>query len=131
MVESITSRQLAAMIEQLTLSTVVGIRNAFGQNDGMFDTTDRIDCQMLENIIENLLLILVVCDNVSIELRTQLISHRLDVHDIVTNLNRLHRRHFSIFLLLLFARFGNHISKAHQRRIVICPANATLVRAYK
>lgn len=112
----------------LTLSTIVRIHHAFGQNDRVINTALGIDGQMLENIIEYLLLILVVCDNVSIELRSQLISHSLDVHDVVANLNWLHGRHFGIFLLLLFAWLGDQVAKAHQRCVVACPTNAALVR---
>lgn len=54
---------------KLTLTTIIRIHIALCKNNWMWYTSIGIDTQTRENIIENLLLILVMCDNVLIELK--------------------------------------------------------------
>lgn len=52
-----------------TLSAIVWIRNTFSQHNGMIYTIFGINRKMLENIIEDLLLIMIVSDYISIKLQ--------------------------------------------------------------
>lgn len=73
----------------------------------MLNRSVGVNVQMFENVIENLFLIVIVGNDISIELGFQLKTHRFDVDDIVADLNWWCYRRFGIFLNAILARFGN------------------------
>lgn len=64
-----------------------------------------IDCQMLKDIIENLLLIVKMCDNIPIELTLQLKPELLDVRYVIANLNRW--QIIFVFFIAILSRLRN------------------------
>lgn len=75
----------------------------------MWNFSLTIDCQMLKNVIENLLLIVEMRHNIPIELTLQLESQLFDIGNIVSDLNRW-QIVFVLFVAIL-SWFGNQISE--------------------
>lgn len=114
----------------LTLPRRIRIQESLGQYDRMRHTSVRINPQVTEGVVEEVLLGLEVCDDVAIELGLQLEPDRLDVDDVVADLQLrrllgLHR----VFLGALLPRLGDHVLERQDRVVLGQPADPALVTA--